>query len=239
VALPVRNALRYVETCLTSIAAQMYPAAAYLQDDASTDGTFEFLVDRPGWYRTLRRNETRLGWPRTLNAAARLAFDDGCDAVFVANADDFLRLDCVAKAVGMMRVMGHDWVVTTAQQIGAENVVQASKAYATVGDFADYPPLVNYGLYSRRAWETVGGYATDVTLPGSYGFKEDWDFHVRLLRAGFTYGVVSEPVYYYVMHPGQLHKDGATRLRAARRLVHRKHPGLKGSGGTSKGTVPR
>jgi hypothetical protein len=160
----------------------------------------------------------RTGWAISLNDAANLAINDGCDLLFTMNADDFLRLDCIEKAVEAMN--GHDWVVVYAQQVGAENVVQASKEHATLEDFKVYPPLVNYALISAAIWQEVGGYPTDITLPGSYGYKEDWGFWIKVFQANYTnYAVVKEPVYYYLMHPGQLHESGLSRHEEAKRLI--------------------
>jgi GT2 family glycosyltransferase len=228
VIIPAYNVLPFIETCLTTVHAQTYayPCSAYVVDDCSTDGTFEFLADRPSWYRRLGRNETRQGWPKTLNAAGALALADGCDAVFTANADDFLRLDCIEQCVRLLRE-GRDWAVTNAQQVGGENVVQACVEGATLADFAVWPPLTNYALIPSRIWQEVGGYSSDVTVPGSYGAAEDWDFWIKVLKAGYTdYGVVAEATYYYRMHPGQLHEGRAGIHEAGKRLLYAKHPDL-------------
>ncbi len=225
VLIPAYNVKPFIETCLTTINAQTYPCSAYVVDDCSTDGTYEFLRDRPGWYRRLGRNAERLGWPKTLNAAGRLALADGCDAVFTMNADDFLRLDCIEQCVRLLT--RHDWVVANAQQVGGENVVQACSEHATLADFAIWPPITNYALIPSSIWAETGGYASDVTVPGSYGAAEDWDFWVRVFKAGYTdYGVVTDPTFYYRMRPGQLHEGRAQIHEAGRALLYAKHPDL-------------
>lgn len=223
IAVPARNVLPYIETCLTSINAQTYPCAAYIVDDCSDDGTYEFLKARPSWYRRLARSTARRGWPMALNAAAEAAIDDGCEAVFTMNSDDFLRLDCIERCVRLLA--RHDWVVANAQQIGGENVVQANKENARLSDFVVWPPLTNYALIPARLWTELGGYASDVTVPGSWGAAEDWDFWVRVFKAGHTdYGVVTEPVYYYRMRPGQLHEGRSALHERTVELLREKHP---------------
>jgi glycosyltransferase involved in cell wall biosynthesis len=225
VIIPAYNVLPFIETCLTTINTQTWASSAYIVDDCSTDGTYEFLRDRPGWYRRLGRNPTRQGWPKTLNAAGRLALADGCDAVFTMNADDFLRLDCIEQCVRLLA--RHDWVVANAQQVGGENVVQACAEHATLADFATWPPITNYALIPSPIWAAMDGYASDVTVPGSYGAAEDWDFWVRVLKAGHTdYGVVTQPTYYYRMRAGQLHEGRAQIHEAGRALLYAKHPDL-------------
>lgn len=223
VAVPARNALRTIEALLTTINAQTYPCAAYIADDASDDGMAKFLKDRPTWYRQVVRHQSRQGWPGAVNTAAAAALADGCDAVFIAAADDLLRLDCIEQCVRALQ--NHDWVVPYSQQIGAENVVQVSRTDITLADFAVWPPLTDKALFRAHVWNTVGGYSTDIALPGSWGCKEDWEHWIKVFKAGFTdYAVVTDPIYYYVMHPTQLHREDLDRTAAAVDLIRAKHP---------------
>lgn len=223
IVVPVYNALPHIERCLTTLDAQTYPVQVYVVDDASDDGTLQFLIDRPHLYTKLEHTVERSGWPKTLNQAASAAMLDGCDAIFTMNADDFLRLDCIAECVNKL-AEGYDWVVCNAQQIGGENVVQVAREGATLEDLKDSAPLTNYALIPMSVWSAVGGYPTDVSLPGSWGYKEDHAFVISTLIAGLgNYGVVNEPVYYYVMHEGQLHESGVPRHEEAMELIRRKY----------------
>lgn len=222
IAVPARNVIKFIEACLTTLNAQTVPCKIYVVDDASDDGTFRWLRDRPHLYTKLRRHRVQQGWAPTLNDAAQMAIEDGCDQIFVMAADDLMRLDCIEKCLEMNREK--DWCVVYAQQIGAEHVIQASKEGATLEDFKGHPPIVNYALIPSKIWSEVGGYSTDITLPNSFGFKEDWDFWIKVLKAGYTnYGVVKEPVYYYIMHEGQLHRPGVSRYEEARKVILEKH----------------
>ncbi len=223
VAIPAYNSLKWIEQLLTTVNAQTYPCDAYIADDQSDDGMAEFLHDRPGWYRRMVRNPERLGWPGALNAAAALAFEDGCEAVFVAAADDFLRLDCIEKCAHALQ--HHDWVVPYLQQVGGQNVVQASQSNATLADFAVWPPLVDKAMFRRHVWETVGGYSADVLVPGSYGAAEDWEFWIKVFKAGFTnFAVIEEPLYYYRMHDQQLGLERPAIHEQTVDLIRAKHP---------------
>src|SRR5665213_2124974 len=114
VIVPAYNALPYIECCLTTLWAQTHPVSIYVVDDASTDGMSEFLQDRPAWYTQYYRHNTRCGWPLSLDRAADMAIADGCEAVFVMNADDFLRIDCIEKCV--KAIVGHDFAIVYGQQ---------------------------------------------------------------------------------------------------------------------------
>lgn len=224
IAIPVHNGLPYIETLLTTIKAQTYPCAAYIVDDASDDGTYEFLADRPSWYRWLSKHDPRCGWPRTLNDAAEMAIADGCDAVMVMNADDWLRLDAVEQLLRALQ--SADAAVPYCQQVGGVNVVQASAAHVSMADFIDHTPLVAHTLVRSPVWNALGGYDLAVNLPGLDAGYNEWDFWVRFHKAGYLHQVVTEPVVYYRMHSGQLHIATTGRHAEAVGLIHARHPEL-------------
>lgn len=224
VAIPAYNARPYIETLLDTVRAQTHPCEAYIVDDASTDGTAEFLGDRPSWYRQLATNDSRNGWPASLNYAAHLAIKGGCEAVMVMNADDFLRLDCVEKLLSALQ--DADAAVPYCQQIGGENVVQASAEHVSTADFLDHTPLVAHALVNASVWKELGGYDLAVNLPGLDAGYNEWDFWARFHRAGFRHQVVPEPLVYYRMHDGQLHRQTTARHDEAVALLYARHPEL-------------
>jgi GT2 family glycosyltransferase len=191
---------------LASIQAQTHPAHAYIAEDRSTDGTWEWLCENRGLWTGLRRNRVRKGWAGSLNAAAQTALGDGCDALFTASADDRLHPECIARCVAVLNADGgRDFVVPWAQQFGEADTVQASLPDATLDDFAHWPPLIDKALIRRQVWETVGGYSAKATPPGTWGTAEDWDWWIRAWKAGFSrYSVVETPLYFVRVHPGQL-----------------------------------
>lgn len=225
VIVPVRNELKFIELCLTTIRAQTYKSYIYVVDDASNDGTSPFLEHRPHLWDKYVRQQEQYGWTGTLDHAAILAFDDGCDAVFVMAADDFLRLDCIEKAVALLHE--NHFVVVNGQQIGGMEALQVSKTDATLEDFAVWSPMVNYALIRREVWQLVGGYGEPV-IPGTSGFLQDWDFWIRVFKSPLRkYAVVKEPVYYFRMHPNQLHHDQAGRVPEFRAALHERYPELR------------
>jgi GT2 family glycosyltransferase len=228
VIIPARNALPYLEEMLDSIHAQTHAAHAYVAEDRSDDGTYEWLRERPELWAGMRRNRKRLGWAGSLNAAARLALTDGCDAVFTASADDRLHPECIARCVSALGADGgRDFVIPHAQQFGEADHVQASLPDATLDDFAQWPPLIDKALIRRGVWEHVGGYSPKATPPGTYGTAEDWDWWIRVWKAGFTrYSVVEQPLYFVRVHPGQLSDARAQHHAATVDLLRKLHPDL-------------
>ncbi len=228
VIIPVRNARPWIGEMLASVQAQTHPAHAYLAEDRSDDGTYEWLREHSTRYASMRRNRKRLGWAGSLNAAAKQALDDGCDAVFTASADDRLHPDCIARCVSALSADGgHDFVIPYAQQFGESDIVQASLPDATLEDFVVWPPLIDKGLFRRETWETVGGYSPKATLPGTYGTAEDWEFWIRVWKAGLNrYAVIETPLYFVRVHPGQLSHDRGEWHAASVDLYRSLHPDL-------------
>jgi GT2 family glycosyltransferase len=228
VIIPARNALPYLEEMLTSVQSQTHTAHAYIAEDRSDDDTHEWLRDHPDLWTGMRRNRRRLGWAGSLNAAARLALTDGCDALFTASADDRLHPECIARCVSVLNADGgHDFVIPYAQQFGGADVVQASLPDATLADLVVWPPLIDKGLFRRTTWERVGGYNTMATLPGTYGTAEDWEFWIRVWKAGLTrYAVIEQPLYFVRVHPGQLSNDRGDWHAATVDLFRKLHPDL-------------
>jgi GT2 family glycosyltransferase len=228
VIIPARNAGKWIEDMLISIQAQTHSARAYIAEDCGTDGTYTWLRRRPDLWAGLRRNRKRLGWAGSLNAAAKLALDDGCDAIFTASADDHLHPECIARCVSALGADGgRDFVIPHARQFGEADHVQASLPDAGLDDLVRWPPLIDKGLFRRETWETVGGYSAKATLPGTYGTAEDWDFWIRIWKAGLTrYAVVEQPLYLVRVHPGQLSDTRGEYHAATVELLRKLHPDL-------------
>lgn len=225
VALPVRNGLQFVERCLTALRAQTYQPFIYVVDDASDDGTQQFLAQRPYWYTQLHSSEERHGWPGSLDLAARMAIADGCEAIMIANADDFYRVDAVAKLVDAS--WNADFAIAFSQQVGGVDVVQIPLKWPVVLEdfYAANSPVPSWGLFRTEAWDRAGGYSSDVTMPDNWGYCEDWDFWIKLMKTGAHGILVPEPLYYNTVHDKQLHKEGLARHAEARRLILMKHFG--------------
>ena len=224
VAIPIRDQQRWVETCLTTIRAQTYPCAAYIVDDASVDELPEFLGNRPSWWRRMVRHDTPQGWPASLNHAAQLALDDGCDAVFTMNGDDFLRLDAIERCVRALTTV--DAAVPFAQQLGGADIVQASQCPVGLESFIDKTPIVAFGLIRADVWRELGGYAMDVNLPELSAGYNELDFWLRFFQAGYEHALVTDPVVYYRMHAQQLWQATTSRHTECMSLIYRKHPDL-------------
>lgn len=227
VIIPARNARPWIGEMLDSVLLQTHPAHAYIAEDRSDDGTYEWLRAHPETWTEMRRNRTRKGWAGSLNAAAKLALDDGCDALFTASADDRLHLKCIARCVAALEAGDFDFAVPYARQFGGADHVQASLPDGGLDDLVLWPPLIDKALIRRETWETVGGYSPKATLPGTYGTAEDWEWWIRVWKAGLSrYAVVEQPLYFVRVHPGQLSNDRGQWHADSVDLFRKLHPDL-------------
>lgn len=228
VIIPARNALPWIGEMLASVQNQTHQAHAYIAEDRSDDSTWEWLREHPGQYARTARNRARKGWAGSLNAAAKLALGDGCDAVFTASADDRLHPECIARCVAALDADGgRDFVIPYARQFGEADHVQASLPDCGLDDLVVWPPLIDKALIRSHMWQQVRGYSPAATLPDTYGTAEDWEFWIRVWKAGFTrYSVVEEPLYFVRVHPGQLSHERGLWHAASVDLFRKLHPDL-------------
>lgn len=226
VALPVRNGLRWIETCLTSLRQQTHPVAVYVVDDASTDATGQFLTQRPTWYRRLTRLASHAGWPAAANTAAAAAIDDGCDAILTMNADDWLDTECVGQLLRVLTVA--DWTVPWCQQIGGSDVVEVSEPRLDAATFAHgagtgHCPMVGIALWRAAVWSHLGGYDPAVNDPELKAGHNEWDLYLRAVKAGYVGVTAPRVMAYHRVHPGQLSPEVVASSRA-RQAFYRVHP---------------
>lgn len=227
VIIPVYNARPWIEEMLQSIKDQTYKVEAYLAEDLSDDGTYEFLMSRPDLYTAMARNEVRTGWPGSLNNAAKLALADGCDMIFTVSADDKLAVECIELCLERMIDGKYNFVIPYAQQFNGGDILQISYDDVTFDDLVVWPLMNDKALIRREVWEHVGGYSSDVTVPGTFGCAEDWDFWIKVWQAELNhYSVVKEPLYFTRVHPNQLSDSRGQYHAQTVEIFKAKHPDL-------------
>jgi glycosyltransferase involved in cell wall biosynthesis len=227
VVIPVRNAIPHLSHMLASIAAQTYSrVGVYLSVDPCDDGTEAWLYEHPEAWDVATWNSTRRGWHQGLNLAAELAFHDDCDVIFTASADDFMHPDCIRRCADML--LGRNFVVPYSQQFDGGVAVQMSHPDLTLKHFTRWPMLTDKALITRGTWELVGGYSTDVAPEAApYGCAEDWEFWIKVWKAGVNhYAVITDPLYFVRVHEAQLSNKREIFHSETVELIQRKHPDL-------------
>ncbi len=189
VIVPVYNGLRTLPACIDALLQQtLVPQAVWVVDNGSTDGTYEWLLERS-------REEPRLRVLRELRrgqAAARNAALRGGEAEVVAFTD----ADCVPEPTWLERLLegyGDDRVGAVAGAVVGHAPRNVVERYLSVAAFPtpreaqitegyEFPTVAFYtaNLSVRtQVLRAIGGF--DEAMPPA----DDLDVCCRILRAGW------------------------------------------------------
>ena len=91
---------QWYERCFTSLRNSEYPVQTIVIDNASNDGTVEYIRNQfPEIH--LIESKANLGFGRANNIGMRYALDNGCDYVFLLNTDMTISADTVHKLLNV------------------------------------------------------------------------------------------------------------------------------------------
>lgn len=89
---------QWYDRCFTSLRQSTMPVQTIVVDNASNDGTVEYIRENFPEV-ILMENKENLGFGRANNVAMRYALDHGCDYVFLLNQDAWVEADTFEKMV--------------------------------------------------------------------------------------------------------------------------------------------
>jgi len=197
---------------LANLSRQTVPVEIVVCDNASSDGTKEFIADKGIKY---VRNERNIGTP-VFNLGLPLATGD---YVFIGATDMEFEPDCMKRLArhldehedcGMavpVNVNGND---RARIDIGGSWLSRGfyGGAVHTWPQGTVNMPFSGVGLVRRSALEKAGGFLYE---PSFFIYAEDVDLGLRLLRAGYLTEMLSDAVLYHlgyqarkIFTPGQL-----------------------------------
>lgn len=179
--IPVYNQLDYTKQCLASIARWTdAPYEVIVVDNASTDGTREYLRQAPV---TVIANEHNLGCAKAWNQGIRASRGQ---FIAILNNDIVLTAGWLRGLRRYMDETGHGVVSPAAREGRLDYDLEAyAQAYTRRCAAASRSDL--YGacfLVARPVFDRIGLF--DEAF--GYGGCEDVDFHWRVMAGGFTVG---------------------------------------------------
>lgn len=191
------NGMKWVEKCLCSVAMSTVKADAFVVDNASTDGTPEWIEENfPGTI--LVRSKENLGFGAANNIGMKYALEHGYEYAYLLNQDAWLlagTLGGLLEAFRLSDEAGENFGVLSPMQMSAvPGKVDArfvkwyriSKPITDSGikemDFV----MAAHWMISRRCLETVGGFSPAFKL---YGEDDNWLHRARY--HGFHFGAVN------------------------------------------------
>lgn len=185
---------QWYDRCFTSLRQSTMPVETVVVDNASKDGTVEYIKEKYPEIHLIESNEN-LGFGRANNIAMRYALDHGCDYVFLLNQDAWVEPDTFEKLVEIHQ-RHPEYGLLGPVQVNAEK----TKVLDGVVKFLVNPDNVNLNLFSdlmmgnvdevyhvaeinaaawllpRKTLETVGGFD-----PLFLHYGEDWNYLSRVL----------------------------------------------------------
>lgn len=208
---------RWYERCFTSLRQSSIPVQTIVVDNASNDGTVEYIKE---YYPEIHLIESKenLGFGRANNIAMRYALDHGCDYVFLLNQDAWVEPDTLEKLVEIAE-RHSDYGILGPVQVNAER----TKVLGGVIRFLVNPDNVNLDMFSdfmmgtvnevypvaeinaaawllpRKTLETVGGFD-----PLFLHYGEDWNYLSRVLYHKMKVGLTP---HIKVVHDCYVHVD--------------------------------
>ncbi len=212
--IPVYNQLDYTRQCLEAIARctdQLYELI--IVDNASTDGTQEFLRDVKA---TVITNSRNLGCAKAWNQGVRASQGD---VVGILNNDIVVTKGWIEGLVKFMEQGGHG-IVSPAAREGYLNYDLDAYASEFTRSCKDATRSELYGacmVINRDVFDRVGLF--DEAF--AYGGCEDIDFFWRAKAAGFSAGLTgSVLIHHFSMVTQDAIKRSETKVYPAENLAH-------------------
>ena len=193
---------RWYDKCFSSLLKQSIPVQVIVVDNASNDGTIDFIREKFPAFVLIESHEN-LGFGRANNIGIRYAMEHDCDYVFLLNQDAWLEVDTIEKLVDIHQ-RHIDYGILGPLQVNAEK----TKVLDGVIQFLINPDNVNKQLFSdlllgkteevypvaeinaaawllpRHTLEVIGGFD-----PLFLHYGEDWNYLSRVLYHNLKVGL--------------------------------------------------
>lgn len=219
VIVPCHNGGRFIDALLQNLSAQTFrDFEVVIVDDGSTDeATLRKLDSLPGDIRLVRQEK------RYLPGARNRGFHEArAEFVLPLDCDDALDPSFLAETVALLRKAPADvaFVFTHMRLTHALDGVLPRHFNRFDQLFLNQLPYCM--LLRRSAWQAIGGYDESMR-DGS----EDWEFSIRLARAGFRGVELPKPLFLYRVSPDGMLMTHSVRMQGSIwRFIRRKHADL-------------
>lgn len=210
------NGMKWVESCVGSVSGSAHPADLIVIDNASSDGTAQWLEEHSeslGF--TYRQTGANIGFGAANNIGLRHALEHGYRYIYLLNQDAWLNRDTLSNLISAIGDSEEcRWGIVSPVQTQADGTTpdrNFAKHCAGVLDHGQAVAEVKFvmaahWLMTRECVETVGGFSPAFRLYG-----EDDDYINRARYHGFRIGVA--PKASAVHDRGSRPNDKARRMR--------------------------
>jgi GT2 family glycosyltransferase len=191
--------------CMSSLLKSKIPVTTILVDNASTDGTINYIKKQfPSVI--LLKNQTNMGFAGGNNIGIKKALEIGCDSVFLLNADAWIEPNTIKTLVNFSKNHDEYGVLSPIHLSGDKKhfdrgflryfteYSETQHAYEHLYLKIDQQKCYTSSFVNAAAWlvtkkclQKVGGFDAKL-FPIAYG--EDDNYCQRLLYHGFKLGIV-------------------------------------------------
>ena len=194
---------QWYERCFTSLRYSEYPVQTIVIDNASNDGTIEYIRKNFSEIHLIESKEN-LGFGRANNMGMRYALDNGADYVFLLNQDAWIELNTIGELVRIAEKYPEYGILGPVQVnkertrvlngviqflINPDNVNHKFFSDLIIGSVEEVYPVAEINaaawLLPRNTLEAVGGFD-----PIFLHYGEDWNYLSRVLYHGLKVGLV-------------------------------------------------
>lgn len=219
VIMPCYNAGPYVRTAIESVLDQDINARVIAVDDGSTDNTLEVLESFGGAITLLHADHQGVAHAR--NQA--IGYTDS-DYTLLLDADDALAPGALAQ---LLRITDQDnncvaygsfssWDKTMTRRLQLHKATRLGTNPLSMLVTRNISPPGAI-LFPTTAFDRVGDF--DQEVAGC----EDWDFIIRLMRAGYHFRRLDEEVFYYRRVPFSASNQARKMLKSGLEVIRRSH----------------
>ena len=196
---------RWYERCFSSLRESTIPVQTVVVDNASNDGTVEYIKHNFPEIHLIEANEN-LGFGKANNMGMRYALDHNCDYVLLLNQDVWIEPNTLEKLIDIHQrnpeygILGPVQVNAEKTKvlegviqflINPENVNKQMFSDFVMGTIGEVYPVAEINaaawLLPRNTLETVGGFD-----PIFLHYGEDWNYLSRVLYHKLKVGLTPQ-----------------------------------------------
>lgn len=188
------NGMQWLDRCLGSLDSSETPVNTIVIDNASTDGTPDYIAEHFLSVH-LVRSDINYGFAKANNIGIRYALDNGADYVFLLNQDAWVEPGTISKLMELAQTDYSIGIVSPMHMNGSGDALDFGFSGYVPGDMVSdavvgqLKPYYKAKFVNAAAWlmkrtciEKVGGFDTAMFV--HYG--EDSNYCQRLEYHGFT-----------------------------------------------------
>lgn len=219
------NGMRWLERCLSSVLSSTVPADIYLFDNASEDGSADFVKERYPSVKLVRSNEN-LGFSKANNLGFEYAVKEGYDYVYLLNQDAWVMPDTFENL--LRGFGGGNWGILSPAQMRPDLKTPDKRFnrhfHGTLEPTDEVQPvrfvMAAHWMIPVRCLKETGFFS-----PAFTHYGEDNNYCDRMRFHGFGIGVVTSAVGVHDRQARKMPKERRIYLNCQYSKVRLSDPG--------------